>query len=73
MFVAGLLGCGFALCMVGPALAVSAVARSRSQVTPGDALADGTVPWASLGLLTAMGLAGIGAAFALFARRDLAR
>ncbi|WP_457032701.1 ABC transporter permease subunit [Kitasatospora sp. P5_F3] len=109
VFVAGLLGCGFALCMIGPALAVSAVARSRSQVigtviafgavgfalnfvalawspaaplryaspfhyyTPGDALADGTVPWASLGLLTAVGLAGIGAAFALFARRDLAR
>ncbi|MGW2402313.1 ABC transporter permease subunit [Kitasatospora sp. NPDC001664] len=109
VFVAGLLGFGFSLCMTGPALAVSAVARGRAQVigtviafgaigfalnfvalawspasplryaspfhyyTPGDALADGTVPWASLALLCLIGAVGIGAAFALLARRDLAR
>ncbi|BFV60656.1 hypothetical protein KCMC57_up57600 [Kitasatospora sp. CMC57] len=109
VFAAGLLGYGFSLCMIGPALAVSAAARSRAQVlgtviafgavgfalnfvalawspaaplryaspfhyyTPGDALADGSVPWGSLGLLSLVGVAGIGAAFALFARRDLAR
>lgn len=108
VLAAGLLGCAFALCMTGPALAVSAAGRRRSQVvgatiafgavgfavnfvalawstaaplryvspfhyyTPGDALAHGTVPWESLGVLAGVGLAGIAAAFLLLARRDLA-
>ncbi|WP_405810919.1 ABC transporter permease [Streptomyces sp. NBC_00210] len=108
VFSAGLLGCGFALCLTGFALAVSAVSRRRGQVvgatialgsvgfavnfvalawsraaplrfvspfhyyTPGDALADGTVPWASFGVLAGAGLAGLTAAFVLLARRDLA-
>lgn len=108
VFAAGLLGCAFALCLTGPALAVSAAVRSRAQVvgatiafgavgfalnfvalawskaaplryaspfhyyTPGDSLAHGTVPWASLGVLVGVGLLGLAAAFALLARRDLA-
>jgi len=109
VFVAGLLGCGFCLCLTGPALAVSAAGSRRAQVvgatvalgaggfavnfiaqawspaaplrfvtpfhyyTPGDALAHGTMPWLSLAVLTAVGLAGLAAAVALLARRDLAR
>ncbi|WP_441248874.1 ABC transporter permease subunit [Kitasatospora sp. McL0602] len=108
VFAAGLLGCAFSLCLTGPALAVSAVGRSRAQVlgaviafgaagfalnfvtlawskaaplrylspfhyyTPGDALAHGSVPWTALAVLTGIGLAGLAAAFALLARRDLA-
>ncbi|WP_035839895.1 ABC transporter permease subunit [Kitasatospora azatica] len=108
VFAAGLLGCGFALSLTGPALAVSAAGRSRAMVVgaviglgavgfavnfvalawskaaplrylnpfhyyaPGDALARGSVAWGSLGVLAAVGVAGIGAAFALLARRDLA-
>jgi len=108
VFAAGLLGCAFALCMTGPALAVSAAGRHRAQVVgaviafgavgfavnfvalawskaaplryaspfhyyaPGDALAHGTVPWTAFAVLAAVGLAGIAAAFALLARRDLA-
>jgi ABC-2 type transport system permease protein len=40
--------------------------------TPGDALAHGTVPWASFAVLAGIGLAGIAAAFRLLGRRDLA-
>ncbi|MET9618690.1 ABC transporter permease subunit [Kitasatospora indigofera] len=108
VFAAGLLGCAFTLCLTGPALAVSAAGRRRSQVvgttiafgavgfalnfvalawskaaplrflspfhyyTPGDALAHGAVPWFSAGVLAAVGLAGVAAAFGLLARRDLA-
>ncbi|MFI6845208.1 ABC transporter permease [Kitasatospora sp. NBC_00085] len=108
VFAAGLLGCAFTLCLTGPALAVSAAGRRRSQVvgatiafgavgfavnfialawskaaplrhlspfhyyTPGDALAHGAVPWISVGVLAAVGLTGIAAAFGLLARRDLA-
>ncbi|GAA1956436.1 ABC transporter permease subunit [Kitasatospora viridis] len=108
VFAAGLLGLGFALCVIGPALAVSAAARSRAQVlaavigigavgfavnfaalawhplaplryispfhyyAPGDALARGSVDWASLGILAGVGVIGIAAAFALLRRRDLA-
>ncbi len=108
VFVAGLLGCAFALSLTGPALAVSAVGRRKSQVVgatitlgavgfainfvalawskaaplryvsafhyyaPGDALAHGTIPWGSLGVLAAVGVAGIAVAFRLLARRDLA-
>lgn len=43
-----------------------------SYYAPGDALARGSVAWGSLGVLALVGLAGIGAAFALLARRDLA-
>ncbi|MEV7414527.1 hypothetical protein [Streptomyces sp. NPDC089919] len=32
VFAAGLMGCGFALCLIGPALAVSAAGRRRAQV-----------------------------------------
>ncbi|MFB7470783.1 ABC transporter permease subunit [Kitasatospora sp. NPDC056184] len=108
VFAAGLLGCGFTLCLTGPVLAVSAVSRRRAHVvgaavaigavgfalnfvalawepaaplrylspfhyyTPGDALAHGTVPWSSLAVLCAAGVAGLVAAFALLDRRDLA-
>ncbi|MEZ0090886.1 ABC transporter permease subunit [Streptacidiphilus sp. EB129] len=41
--------------------------------TPGDALAHGTVPWTSFGILVAVGAAGMAAATALLASRDLAR
>ncbi|MCB5163872.1 ABC transporter permease subunit [Streptomyces bambusae] len=108
VLAAGVLGFGFALCMIGPALAVSAAGRRRAQVigatiaigavgfavnfialawapaeplkyaspfhyyTPGDALAEGTVPWPGFLVLTGAGLAGILAAHALLRRRDLA-
>ncbi|MFF8772981.1 ABC transporter permease subunit [Kitasatospora sp. NPDC015120] len=108
VLAAGLLGCGFTLCLTGPVLAVSAASRRRAHVvgaavalgavgfalnfvalawkpaaplrylspfhyyTPADALVGGTVPWSSLVVLTAVGLAGLAAAFALLERRDLA-
>ncbi|MEV0189615.1 ABC transporter permease subunit [Kitasatospora purpeofusca] len=108
VFAAGLLGCGFTLCLTGPVLAVSAASRRRAQVvgatvvlgatgfalnfvalawepaaplrylspfhyyTPGDALARAAVPWASLAVLSAVGLSGLVAAFVLLERRDLA-
>ncbi|KOV37303.1 hypothetical protein ADK60_04755 [Streptomyces sp. XY431] len=108
VLAAGLLGCGFTLCLTGPVLAVSAAGRRRASVvgatvvlgavgfalnfvglawepaaplrylspfhyyTPGDALAQGTVPWVSLAVLSAVGLTGLAAAFVLLERRDLA-
>ncbi|WP_329461668.1 hypothetical protein [Streptomyces sp. NBC_01431] len=106
VFAAGVMGCGLALCLIGPALAVSAAGRRRAQVlgtviavgaagfainfialawtparplrfaspfhyyTPGDALADGTVPWVSFLVLAGTGLLGILVAHLALLRRD---
>ncbi|MET3982989.1 ABC transporter permease subunit [Streptomyces sp. PvR034] len=45
VFAAGVMGCGFALCMTGPALAVSAWGRRRAQVV-GATIAIGAVGFA---------------------------
>ncbi|MEU6239111.1 hypothetical protein ABZ885_39810, partial [Kitasatospora sp. NPDC047058] len=66
---------GFALNFVALAWSPAAPLRYLSPFhyyTPGDALAHGTVPWASFAILCAVGLAGLAAAFALLERRDLA-
>ncbi|MFE9255307.1 ABC transporter permease subunit [Streptomyces sp. NPDC006879] len=108
VLAAGLMGFAFALCVGGPALAVSAWGRRRAQVvgasiafgavgfavnfialawskaaplrfispfhyyTPGDALAQGQVLWPQLGVLLAVGVAGLALGHALLLRRDLA-
>ncbi|MGW1518586.1 hypothetical protein [Streptomyces sp. NPDC002287] len=106
VLAAGVLGCAFALCLIGPALAVSAAGRRKAHVigatiaigaigfavnfialawaparplryaspfhyyTPGDALAEGTVPWVSFLVLAGTGLLGILAAHLMLRRRD---
>ncbi|WP_395292561.1 ABC transporter permease subunit [Kitasatospora hibisci] len=66
---------GFALNFVALAWSPAAPLRYLSPFhyyTPGDALAHGTVPWTSLAVLAAVGVAGLAAAFRLLERRDLA-
>ncbi|MFJ3788656.1 ABC transporter permease subunit [Kitasatospora sp. NPDC090091] len=66
---------GFALNFVALAWSPAAPLRYLSPFhyyTPGDALAHGTVPWTSLAVLCAVGVAGLAAAFRLLERRDLA-
>ncbi|WP_405595338.1 hypothetical protein OG741_04430 [Streptomyces sp. NBC_01410] len=66
---------GFAVNFVALAWSRAAPLRFVSPFhyyTPGDALADGTVPWVAFGVLAGAGLAGLAAAFVLLARRDLA-
>ncbi|MDH6108666.1 ABC-2 type transport system permease protein [Kitasatospora sp. MAP12-15] len=66
---------GFAINFIALAWSKAAPLRFVSPFhyyTPGDALAHGTVPWTSFGVLVGVGVAGILAAFALLARRDLA-
>ncbi|AUY52683.1 ABC transporter permease subunit [Streptomyces sp. CB01881] len=66
---------GFALNFVALAWSPAAPLRYLSPFhyyTPGDALAHGSVPWTSVAVLSAVGLAGLAAAFRLLERRDLA-
>ncbi|MGW4897105.1 ABC transporter permease subunit [Kitasatospora sp. NPDC004240] len=66
---------GFALNFVALAWEPAAPLRHLSPFhyyAPADALAHGTVPWASFAVLCAVGLAGLAAAFVLLERRDLA-
>ncbi|MFJ9949753.1 hypothetical protein [Kitasatospora sp. NPDC091207] len=66
---------GFALNFVALAWSPAAPLRYLSPFhyyTPADALAHGTVPWTSLAVLAAAGLAGTAVAFRLLGRRDLA-
>ncbi|MDJ0344749.1 ABC transporter permease subunit [Streptomyces sp. H10-C2] len=66
---------GFAVNFVAMAWSRAAPLRFLSPFhyyAPGDALAHGTLAWGSLAVLLAVGVAGIGAAVPLLARRDLA-